>query len=464
MSDISKQIVALLVTKDLYKAKLLISESLNQKIGLLLEEKLISYAPTIHSSNLFEQGTPAVDPTLERQTVDAGGKNPHLKKKDPYITAPTYWDMARQFLDGSAIKFGTQLMKFGLPGKIVGGGLVVAGGLDAAWQAGNTVKQLADNTRAEAAAIQQDLAISKRINNERGKLTIGVNDADLSNQGSNKNYTVPFGTAVKQAGLNLTSQAINMITGSTIAGRGLQLRASAAEQAEAAEVVATARGNIATTIATTRAPVPVTDLPRHYNVAISDFYIKPFGNKFIGSTKQSVVDRVAQAAAEEIRLAGARRRADTPEVTKAIEDVYLGRTNYGTSEQTARDQMMAAAKMSGNADVDVTAILPQGAKQVSKIATAAGVGKNTGLGVGIGIQLLPNWQQEFTDMMHPPQTAEQAQAIINSASDIFARKNSSNSNVFQDNSEFVRQASEDRRTGKDVITSASGMRQYAQNQ
>jgi hypothetical protein len=47
MSETSEQIVSLIVSKQFNKAKNLITESMNEKLGLLLEEKLMEYAPTL---------------------------------------------------------------------------------------------------------------------------------------------------------------------------------------------------------------------------------------------------------------------------------------------------------------------------------------------------------------------------------------------------------------------------------
>jgi len=47
MSETSQQIVSLIVSKEFNKAKTLITESMNEKLGLLLEEKLMEYAPTL---------------------------------------------------------------------------------------------------------------------------------------------------------------------------------------------------------------------------------------------------------------------------------------------------------------------------------------------------------------------------------------------------------------------------------
>jgi len=47
MSTKSHQIVTHIINKELNKAKTLIHESMNEKLGILLEEKLLEYAPTI---------------------------------------------------------------------------------------------------------------------------------------------------------------------------------------------------------------------------------------------------------------------------------------------------------------------------------------------------------------------------------------------------------------------------------
>lgn len=48
MSEISKNIVSLIVSKEFHKAKTLIHEAMNNKLGILLEEKLLEYAPTLY--------------------------------------------------------------------------------------------------------------------------------------------------------------------------------------------------------------------------------------------------------------------------------------------------------------------------------------------------------------------------------------------------------------------------------
>ena len=54
MSDRSKHIVGAILQQEYNKAKTLITEAMNEKIGVILEEKLIEFAPTI-----FEDKKPA---------------------------------------------------------------------------------------------------------------------------------------------------------------------------------------------------------------------------------------------------------------------------------------------------------------------------------------------------------------------------------------------------------------------
>lgn len=51
MSEISKNIVSLIVSKEFHKAKTLIHEAMNNKLGILLEEKLLEYAPTLYEQD-----------------------------------------------------------------------------------------------------------------------------------------------------------------------------------------------------------------------------------------------------------------------------------------------------------------------------------------------------------------------------------------------------------------------------
>ena len=54
MSEISKNIVSLIVSKEFHKAKILIHEAMNNKLGLLLEEKLLEYGPTLHEGGEYQ--------------------------------------------------------------------------------------------------------------------------------------------------------------------------------------------------------------------------------------------------------------------------------------------------------------------------------------------------------------------------------------------------------------------------
>lgn len=48
MSEISNHIVSLIISKEFHKAKMLIHEAMNNKLGILLEEKLLEYGPTLY--------------------------------------------------------------------------------------------------------------------------------------------------------------------------------------------------------------------------------------------------------------------------------------------------------------------------------------------------------------------------------------------------------------------------------
>ncbi len=73
MSETSQQIVSLIVSKEFNKAKNLITESMNEKLGLLLEEKLMEYAPTLFEAH--KKGH--LDPV--------GGEDGDTDKSDGYL-------------------------------------------------------------------------------------------------------------------------------------------------------------------------------------------------------------------------------------------------------------------------------------------------------------------------------------------------------------------------------------------
>lgn len=67
MSEISKNIVSLIISKEFHKAKTLICEAMNNKLGILLEQKLLEYAPTLYEEDDQDDverffATPVKDP------------------------------------------------------------------------------------------------------------------------------------------------------------------------------------------------------------------------------------------------------------------------------------------------------------------------------------------------------------------------------------------------------------------
>jgi hypothetical protein len=78
MSETSQQIVSLIVSKEFNKAKNLITESMNEKLGLLLEEKLMEYAPTLFEAkktvNSIEadggEGSVLYSPKLAKEIIE----------------------------------------------------------------------------------------------------------------------------------------------------------------------------------------------------------------------------------------------------------------------------------------------------------------------------------------------------------------------------------------------------------
>ncbi len=76
MSETSQQIVSLIVSKEFNKAKNLITESMNEKLGLLLEEKLMEYAPTLFEAH--KKGH--LDP-VEKEDGDTDKSDDYLKNR-----------------------------------------------------------------------------------------------------------------------------------------------------------------------------------------------------------------------------------------------------------------------------------------------------------------------------------------------------------------------------------------------
>lgn len=70
MSDRSKQIVSAILKQELHKAKTLITEAMNEKIGVILEEELANFGPTI-----FE---------AKKKQCDCGNKNCKCAENEKY--------------------------------------------------------------------------------------------------------------------------------------------------------------------------------------------------------------------------------------------------------------------------------------------------------------------------------------------------------------------------------------------
>lgn len=108
MTTESNQIVSLLLSQNLHAAKKLISETLNKKLGVLMEEKLIAFGPTIHSVTLTEQGTPEEEETYERFMKETELNTPTVKQ---------YWS---SMPDERPTKFQSGSMIFANPEKVEG--------------------------------------------------------------------------------------------------------------------------------------------------------------------------------------------------------------------------------------------------------------------------------------------------------------------------------------------------------
>ena len=79
MSEISNNIVSLIVSKEFHKAKMLIHEMMNNKLGILLEEKLLEYAPTLYEGEDtemldFKLKRPSQKNNNVRNAYDTAGK------------------------------------------------------------------------------------------------------------------------------------------------------------------------------------------------------------------------------------------------------------------------------------------------------------------------------------------------------------------------------------------------------
>ena len=98
MSEISKNIVSLIVSKEFHKAKMLIHEAMNNKLGILLEEKLLEYAPTLYEGEDtemfdFKLKRPSRENNNVRNAYDTAGKKlfPPNTFNDPPDFESMFW-------------------------------------------------------------------------------------------------------------------------------------------------------------------------------------------------------------------------------------------------------------------------------------------------------------------------------------------------------------------------------------
>ena len=488
MSDISKQIVALLVTKDLYKAKLLISESLNQKIGLLLEEKLISYAPTIHSSNLFEDDNKAMPPTNSQVFTDQEQTELKWPKKS-YISNPTTLDMVRQIADGIAIKVGTQALKLGTWGKAIGIPLIAAGTIDAGWQTKNTVEELNANTDALAKADQLKASIAARENNNSSQSNVvGVTPKELLSTAKDPNYVLPWWTSVQAAGTKVAVQGLNTLIGALGTNVARDTAAGAIEKQMVAKAEEAVAANMATQSRRPRivggsgqSPIIQNNLgakdletferPGYYQDVMYDIATKwndaaPGLKRFLSMSKERVISKVAAKGAENVTLSpvpGSMPALGAPaqEIETARKELAVANTNYGAnSEELLAAAAKAKAKTSGS-DL-LAALLPMPIKPLAGVATALGASE-TGIGAGAVVtqSLWPKWQADVIDRMHPPATPTGATNLVKEKKITFNFNNSSNPNTVQQNFPYVFNSTEDPVTGRGVVVNAVNQRVYS---
>lgn len=161
MSNISKQIVSAILSENFYKAKELISEALNGKLGVLMEEKLISFGPTIHSpsNKLFEDDDGVMTPEEHKkrqeiqdkayaELVAQGKQNDVLYKNyrplvttgEPILPPSTSFEQLANAVGGFVSATGVRLFQNpSLGSKIAGGALTLAGAIPTAWNVGSRV-------------------------------------------------------------------------------------------------------------------------------------------------------------------------------------------------------------------------------------------------------------------------------------------------------------------------------------
>jgi hypothetical protein len=90
MSEISKNIVSLIVSKEFHKAKTLIHEAMNNKLGILLEEKLLEYAPTLYEGEDTEYSSALGGERYNKQGENSKSVSERMKKEIEDMTKELY--------------------------------------------------------------------------------------------------------------------------------------------------------------------------------------------------------------------------------------------------------------------------------------------------------------------------------------------------------------------------------------
>ena len=487
MSDISKQIVALLVTKDLYKAKLLISESLNQKIGLLLEEKLISYAPTIHSSNLFEGDGDAVAggiyPTRPRaDAIKAAAAainyddETEVDEKAPYVQPFTYGDMARQAGDGALIKFGTQMIRApGLVPKVVGGVALLGGAIDAGIQFVTTGQQLGQNSAALAKNEIQKIIQGSKINPAPGSNLSGTNNQDMQAAAINPNYAERDSTAQLSAGMKLAQQFINTVAGGHLVGGGSKLLATKAE----AKFLAPYRAEVdaameANRVARGSPHVPLKDIPPIVNTQASNMnaeLLKQADNprvldKFIGVDNRKAIDKIITDYQEIIKTQKVETRSGlvtTPDVraaNNALNRTEMTRDVFGEPVHTTAQKAAAAARAAAQTDIALSTVPFMRAAAPVAQGLLGSAWKKGIVPTAVATEILaPNYMSSINDYINPPATEADLMQKATNDRTIVQLSQQTNSSLPQNNAGMVILQSKNA-FGQDIFTNENGVRLY----
>ena len=489
MSDISKEIVSLIVTKDLYKAKLLISESLNQKIGLLLEEKLISYAPTIHSSNLFEDGDPnkALSPGVyPAKKKDGSGDyvymddgNPEIDEKESIIKPTSYSDIARSALDGTLAR--TSLNLFKMPGAWpkVAGAVVGLGSLwDAGSQALDTFDQFSKNKKALADAQATEAIQASKTNPQRNSSVSGTTENDLQSAANNNEYAISPNAAFAAMAMKYGTQALNMFLGNQLVSKPANWLAAYREGNVAREIY---NAEIASTSAQRTAAGLPPQLPfgpsnlgasealnraahtaRRGALAANPEVAQPSFERFIGQDRRKSVDRMVDRYTETISSQPT-QAGQTPNVATVNAAI-----DYGQAVKSARGTLHTpaqAAALDAQVKAEEKALLSH---LPPVIRTPLTIGQSSAGAVASAIPAIlaggsalhPTWQDELRDMLFPPLTIEKADQKVKTDTDNVTRKRSTDAGTGVSNQGMVMIQSKNKRTGDHILTSPAGRQIY----